>query len=245
MRFLLSMVVVLGVLCVQSVASAADGERIVRFYGGEVVRAELKPGDGGIEILNVDKYAPPSRVTTDLGVAVVSVRMDKGRTLSSYDYSLVNGRKDVFPCVAIMNSVGEYDDSFRKLTKTKPNQFFNLLFRVEMPGHKKKPRYIFRFNLRRGKKRDPILTFVDLGKFPFTKTSKIPLDGMLGVIPDCMKPKPKPKPKPVVKPVVVPPKAGGEAVKSDPKKKVDPKAAKPAAKKAPAKKTPAPKAPKK
>ena len=194
MRFLFTTLLVLGVWSVSNASMAADDdERIVRFYGGEVVRAELKPGDGGIKIVNVDKYAPRSRVTSDVGVAVVTVRMDKGRTLSLYDYSLVNGSKNVFPCVAIMNSVGEYDDSFREFTKTKPNELYNLLFKVEMPGYKKKPRYILRFNLRRGQKRDPKLSFVVLGKFPFTKTSKIPLEGMLGVIPERLKSKPKPK----------------------------------------------------
>ena len=86
-----------------------------------------------------------------------------------------------------------------------------------MPGYKQKPRYILRFNLRRGQKRDPELSFVVIGKFPFTKTSKIPLDGMLGVIPECMKTKPKPKPKPT--PVVVPSKAEDKAAKPDQKKK--------------------------
>jgi hypothetical protein len=192
MRFLLTMLVVLGVACVQNTSIATDdGERSVRFYGGEVVRAELKPGDDYIEIVGVDKYAPPSRVTSDVGLAVVSVRMDKGRSLSVYDYSLVNARKDVFPCIAIMNSVEEYDASLRNIKDIQPNQLYNLLFKIEMPLPGKKPRFLLRFNLRRGVKRDPMLTFVNLGKFPFTKTSKIPLDGMLGVIPECMKPKPK------------------------------------------------------
>lgn len=236
MRFLFTMFVLMGVACVQNTSKAADkGERIVRFYGGEVVRAELKPDDSSIEIVGVDKYAPRSRVTSDVGFAVVSVRMDKGRKLSVYDYALVNARKDVFPCVAIMNSAGEYDASLRNAMETKPNKVYNLLFKVEMPGYHQKSRYTLRFNLRKCPKRDPMLTFVNLGEFPFTKNSKIPLNGMLGVIPECMKPKPKPKP--VAKPVE-PIKADDKTAKPDAKKATDKKDVKKNAKTAPAKKTP-------
>jgi hypothetical protein len=225
--------VLIFIACRQNPLMAGDDQRIVRFYGGEVVRAEIKPDDGSVKVVNVNKFAPRSRVTSDVGYAVVTVRMDKGRSLGIYDYSLVNSRRDAFPCIAIMNSVEEFDASLRELKKTKPNKFYTLLFKVEMPLPNQKPEYLLRFNLIRGKNRDPRLHFVDVGKHPFTKTSKIPLEGMLGVVPDWPKPKPKPPPKPVEKPK---PAADAKAKKSADKAAQKKSAAKKeASKKAPAK----------
>ena len=217
-----------------------EDSRMVRFYAGEILRAEIKPDDDSIKVVNVNKFAPRSRVTADVGYAVVTVRLDKGRSLGIYDYSLVNSRRDVFPCVAIMNSFEEFDASLRELKTTKPNKYYNLLFRIEMPPPGMKPDFTLRFNLIRGKGRDPLLRFVDVGKHPFTKTSKIPLEGMLGVVPNWPKPKPKPKPKPVAKSVPADKKAAGKGKKGESAKKTPPKkpAKKPASKKtAPPKKT--------
>ena len=201
-----------------------DEPRMVRFYAGEVLRAELKPDDDSIKIVNVNKFAPRSRVTADVGYAIVTVRPDKGRSLGIYDYSLVNSRKDVFPCVAIMNSFGEFDASLRELIKTKPNELYNLLFRIEMPSPPMTNLdFTLRFNLIPGKGRDPVLHFVNVGHHPFTKTSRIPLDGMLGVVPNWPKPKHKPKPKTIAKTAMAGKKKAGKNKKTiTPAKKTAP-----------------------
>ncbi|NOY75666.1 MAG: hypothetical protein GXP32_07720 [Kiritimatiellaeota bacterium] len=224
--------------CLPAALMGGDDQRIVRFYAGEVLRAELKPDDGTVKIVNVNKFAPRSRVTVDVGYAVVTVRPDKGRSLGIYDYSLVNRRRTAFPCVAITNEFGEYDASLRELQETKPNKLYNFLFRVEMPRPNEKPEYTLRFNLVKGKNRDPRLLFVDVTGHPYTKISKIPLEGMLGVVPDWPKPKPVEKPEPPKKKdgkTAAPAKKGAGTSKTKPKpvgKKTQPKKKKTVAKKA-------------
>ena len=80
-----------------------------RFYAGEVLRAEVQPDSASmpVTVSNVSQYEPKSRLTADVGYALVTVKLDHGRSLGMYDYSLVNSRKRVFPCIALMDGVGE------------------------------------------------------------------------------------------------------------------------------------------
>lgn len=197
----------------------------MRFYAGDILRAEVQQDNGTLQINNVSEYEPPSRITSDVGYAAITVRPDSGRSLGMYDYSLVNGGK-IYPCVALMNTDGDFDGSLWEIKKTKASRKYTMLFKVQLPPMGK-PKYALRFNLLKGKWKDIPVPFVYVKDKPFTNLKDIPANGMLGV--DPYKPKPQAVP-------AAPPAAGDQgkageakpdaAKKEEPKKPVDKDAAK-------------------
>lgn len=175
-----------------------------RFYGGEILRAEVKPDDASSPIIidNISPYEPKSRITSDVGYALLTVRMDPGRSLGMYDYSLVT-TKNNFPCVALMDTDGSFDGGKWEIKKTKPSRKYTMLFKIQMPP-RGKPKFNLRFNLLKNKWNDIPLPFVNVKNKPFTPVKDIPATGMLGE--DPYKPKPT---------EAVPP--GGNKAKDKPK----------------------------
>ncbi|MBN1865293.1 MAG: hypothetical protein JW808_10365 [Victivallales bacterium] len=178
----------LTVLLSPSLFGADDPALSRRFYAGDILRAEVRPEDYSdpVVIKNVSPYKPASRITTEVGYALLTVRLDAGRSLGIYDYSLFDGRA-VFPCVALMDDNGEFDASLWEIKDTKPDKMYSMLFKVQIPVMGI-PKYSLRFNLLQGKWQDVNLPFVNVKDMPFTAVKDIPQAGMLGV--DPYKPKP-------------------------------------------------------
>ena len=173
--------------------SAEDEPTSKRFYAGTVLRAEVQPDnpDMPIVIKNISEFEPASRVTADIGYALVTVNLDPGRSLGLYDYSLVDKQKKEYPCVAIADRENDYDRSEWEFAKTKPANKYSMLFKVQLPPTGK-PSYNLHFNLIKDKVEDIPLTFINVREKSFTRYKDIPPEGMLGIDPN--------KPKPVSEP---------------------------------------------
>jgi len=184
-------------LFVYSTAIYADNSTSKRFYGGVILRAEIRPDnpDAPIVILNVNEFKPKSKVLTNLGYAIITVNMDSGRSLGLYDYTLVDGNKE-FPIVAFLNKNQEYDAGEWVIKKTKSNKKYSMLFKIPLLSTKNQT-YKLRFKLLKNKVKDLPIKFINLKSNPFTSLEKIPAEGMVGVDPH--------KPKPVVIPKVAVP----------------------------------------
>lgn len=181
-------------LFVYSTAIYAEESTSKRFYGGVILRAEVRPDnpDAPIAILNVDEFEPKSKVVSNLGYAILTVNMDSGRSLGLYDYTLIDGNRE-YPIVAFLNSNREYDAGEWEIKKTKSNKKYSMLFKIPIQSTKDKT-YKLRFKLLKSKVKDLKIKFINLKSNPFTSLKKIPSEGMVGVDPH--------KPKPVVVPEV-------------------------------------------
>lgn len=171
----------------------AEGEaqdKTMRFYAGEILRAEIQKDNGKVQINNINEYEPPSKIKENVGYALVTVLPDSGRSLGIYDYSLVQG-DDVFPCVALMDNNGDFDASLWEIEKIKSGRKYTMLFKVQLPP-KGKPDYNLRFNLLNAKWRDLPVPFTYVKTKPFTDLKEVPVTGMLGVDPYKIEPKVEP-----------------------------------------------------
>ncbi|HBC85878.1 MAG TPA: hypothetical protein DCZ94_02880 [Lentisphaeria bacterium] len=175
-------------LMTASALLAQDAERkkqtSVRFHSGSVLAAEILPDNPEIPIIvkRVSPLEPPSRITSDVAYAAVTVKLDPGRSLSVYDYVLVNKRKDEFKCIGIREEEGDYDYEKWEFDTTRADKLYTLLFKVQLPSFNEGMSYSLRFALNKSKVEELSLPFVKIGG-PFTSPSKIPAEGMLGIDP--------------------------------------------------------------
>ena len=85
------------------------------------------------KIEKVCKYDPPSKITERVAYAMITLSLDRGRTIGIYDYSLTttkNGEK--YPCIAIKAGTAPFDATWR-IKKTDPDKKYTLLFKVSKP----------------------------------------------------------------------------------------------------------------
>lgn len=204
-------------LLTSQAVSAEDNATSKRFYAGTVLRAEVQPDnpDMPIVIKNISEFEPESRITADVGYAIVTVNLDPGRSLGIYDYSLVDKQKKEFPCVAVADRENDFDRSEWEFSKTKPNNKYSMLFKVQLPPTGK-PQYSLHFNLIKDNVDDIPLPFINIGDKSFTKYKDIPPEGILGIDPN--KPQPIPGPEPETKK----PDAVTDTVKPAEEKKPEP-----------------------
>lgn len=155
-------------LIVQADASA------LRFRLGWVLCAQMSRQE--VKIAKWNKLAFTNNYTSKV-YAVVTVRMDKKRTLSIHDFSLVQGF-DKFPCVAIREGSGDFVYQNKEL-KTSPDKLYSMLFMLEIPDFKddKKLEYKLAYNLFKTEDGDLTLEFKNLGSGSFTPVDKIPVRG--------------------------------------------------------------------
>ncbi len=169
----------------------------LRFHGGTVLSAEFMPeGFLNPTVLNVSRFEPPSRITSDIAYATVIVKLDSGRSLSIYDYTLINRRKDEFKCIGVREGDGPYDAERWEIPDTKPDRLYSLLFKVQLPAFNDRNEYTLRYMLNKSKPEDLLIPFVKINR-AFTLASKIPAEGIIGI--DSEPPPPPPKPAEEVK----------------------------------------------
>ncbi len=183
MKILFCLLAALAASMAPLLTAADDASLSRRFYAGDILRAEVQPDNPSSPVLikNENPYKPASRITTEVGFALLTVRLDPGRSIGIYDYSLFDGRT-VFPCVALMDDKGEFDASLWEIKDTKPNNKYSMLFKVQIPV-RGSPQYALQFNLLQSKWQDINLPFVNVRSSPFTSVKDIPEVGMLGVDP--------------------------------------------------------------
>jgi len=168
-------------------AGGTPGTRFVRFYAGDVFIAEIMPANSlfAPKIVNVPKYYDLPDFGSDTGYAVVVVKLDKGRSISSLDYVLSDGSAE-YPCLAVSDADGVYDVSAWEKKKNDAGKKYSMLFKVRLPNSGK-PQYRLKFKLRPTAVLEPNLRFVNVGDKPFTPLSKVPDAGMLGADPSIKK----------------------------------------------------------
>jgi hypothetical protein len=157
----------------------------MRFRSGKILSAEILTGENLFipVIKNVHKYEPPSRVTSDIAWAVVTVSLDVGRSISRYDYVLSGWDEQEYPCVAMSDGDSDFDSSKWLFENLGQNNRITLLFKVQMPPVRRELTYKLIFKLL-NEKQNYSLHFVNMGPSIFTKPSTIPDSGILGVSPD-------------------------------------------------------------
>lgn len=155
--------------------------RIMRFHSGLVLSAELLPENTAfpVKVANVSPFEPASRVNSDVAYASLVVKLDPGRSISVYDYSLLNNRKMEFKCIGVRESDDAFDANKWELASTSPEKLYTLLFKVELPPSNEDCEYVLHFNLNKSKSEDISIPFVKINR-PFTSPSKIPGDGIIG-----------------------------------------------------------------
>ncbi|HBC89596.1 MAG TPA: hypothetical protein DCZ94_21880 [Lentisphaeria bacterium] len=153
----------------------------VRFHSGTILAAEIMPDNPSspVVVKNVSPYEPLSRMTSDVAYVAVTVKLDSGRTLSIYDYVLVNKKKDEFKCIAVREGDNDYDYNKWELLNTAPDRIYTLLFKVQLPAFNEKLEFVLRFTLGKNKSDELLVPLVKVDG-PFTSPSKIPPEGALG-----------------------------------------------------------------
>ncbi|MCX6986322.1 MAG: hypothetical protein NT118_16480 [Lentisphaerae bacterium] len=154
----------------------------LRFHSGIVLSAELLPENQAIpvKVINVSPFEPASKITSDAGYAAVVVKLDQGRSISVYDYSLVNDRKTEFKCIGVREGEDLFDANKWELANTSPDKLYTLLFKVELPKSSENCEYVLHFNLNKNISEDVLIPFVLIDRV-FTPTVKIPADGTIGI----------------------------------------------------------------
>jgi hypothetical protein len=166
-------------------SQAADAEkkktRAMRFHSGMILFAELLPENPAIPVtvMNVSPFEPASKVISNAAYASVVVKLDPGRSISVYDYSLLNSRKIEFKCIGVREGEDAFDANKWELASSSPDKLYTLLFRVELPQPGENCEYVLHFNLNRSRPEDVLLPFVKIDR-AFTPSSKIPVDGIIG-----------------------------------------------------------------
>jgi hypothetical protein len=153
----------------------------LRFHSGTILSAELLPENPAVPVtvMNVSPFEPASKVTSNAAYASVVVKADPSRSISVYDYSLLNSRKTEFKCIGVREGEDAFDANKWELANTSPDKLYTLLFRVELPQPGENCEYVLHFNLNKNKPEDVLLPFVKIDR-PFTPSSKIPVDGIIG-----------------------------------------------------------------
>ncbi len=157
-----------------SLSSRAD---VRRFRLGEILSAQMSKRM--VTVANWNKLAFPIKYNSKI-YAVVVVKLDKGRSLSIYDYSLKHAY-DIFPCVAIRQGSGSFDGNIWQIDKNSKNELYSMLFIVNIPSYSSsaKLNYTLIYNLSKSGIIKTDLNFENLYYSSFTAINSIPKTGLL------------------------------------------------------------------
>ena len=159
----------------------ADDETSRRFCLGWIVSAEIsyKP----VSVWNQDTHAFSDKFK-EMAYAVVAVKLDRDRTLSIYDFSLVVDDTK-FPCVALRKGISDFNASTWQFTDTIAEEVYSILFIVDYPdlNSAKKIKLKLVYNLSKTSSVDYLIPFKNLNSGDFTPATNIPSEGILEVEP--------------------------------------------------------------
>jgi hypothetical protein len=148
-----------------------------RFRLGEILCAQMSKRM--ISVANWNKLAFPANYNSK-AYAVVVVKLDKGRSLSIYDYCLKQGY-DKYPCVAIRKGDGRFDATNWKIDNASSDTLYSMLFIVNIPGYSSSSKldYTLFYNLNNSGMIKTVLNFKNLYYSSFTAVNSIPQAGLL------------------------------------------------------------------
>lgn len=162
------------------------GPSRMRCRSGWVLVAELAPQQLGemIEMVNLNPGDEPAELGAKAGYALVTLKLDAGRSFSRMDMVLESEGKAVFPCLAIrVDDSTPFDAGSGQVSADNPFRYCQLLFAMPMPDDEV-PHLGLRFKLFEEGMTAPILPFRRVANFSeFTKLAAISGEGLLGVNP--------------------------------------------------------------
>lgn len=175
-KFLFSSILMLLFACV---VAADEDTTARRFCLGWIVSAEIssKP----VSVWNRNPYAFSDKFKNK-AYAVVAVKLDRDRTLSIYDFSLI-ADDSKFPCVALRKGISDFDASNWQYTDTLAEEVYTMLFIVEYPDlySTSKIKLKLVYNLSKTNSVDYLIPFKNLNSGDFTPATNIPSEGILEV----------------------------------------------------------------
>lgn len=148
-----------------------------RFHFGRIGCSEISTAS--VKILNEDKFAFPAQYTKP-AYAVLVCRLDPGRSLSIYDFSLADSL-NTYPCIALREGTGDFNAKNWKIEKTSPDAWYTMLFRIDAPrvDKGKVVDLTLEYNYSSRISTKLKVPFRFLGPDQFTAVSKINESGML------------------------------------------------------------------
>lgn len=151
--------------------ATAAGAPPVRFRLGWLISSEISSQP--VTVLNQVPYAfeEPSR---NKAYAIVSVKLDSGRTLSIYDFSLVVNEKK-YACVALRTGIGDFNAANWQTQDTSPKDIYSMLFIVDYPDleYAKDIKLNLRYNLAKNQVVEYSIPFKNLNNGDFTPVSTL------------------------------------------------------------------------
>lgn len=154
--------------------------RTDRFRSGTVFSAEISTNKPQIADEAVYAYAAFAKSAW----AELIVRFDRGRSISVYDYTLVNPAGKEYPCYAMAEGEAFYTaKDWIYPEGLDPFKYYRLLFYIEDPGPTgdMDPAYELRFKLFSTSVPAPVIPFRNMADKPFTPAGKVPRTGLLGL----------------------------------------------------------------
>ncbi|MHB9138552.1 MAG: hypothetical protein ACYC4Q_04025 [Victivallaceae bacterium] len=151
--------------------ATAAGDTQVRFHLGWVISSEISRRQ--VTVLNQMPYAfeEPSR---NKAYAIVSVKLDSGRTLSIYDFSLIINEKK-YPCVALRTGISDFNAANWQIQDTSPKEIYSMLFIVDYPDleYARDIKLNFRYNLAKNQAIECLIPFKNLNSGDFTPVTTL------------------------------------------------------------------------
>lgn len=157
-----------------SVVTADEGTSR-RFCLGWILSAEIST-----KSVNVLKQEPNAfgEKFKNKAYAVVAVKLDRDRTLSIYDFSVVVDDKK-FPCVALRKGISDFNAAAWQITDTLAEEIYSMLFIVEFPDSTKNIKLKLAYNLSKTNQIVYLIPFKNLNSGDFTLVTNIPAEGIL------------------------------------------------------------------
>ena len=109
---------------------AAQGTIQSRYiHSGRIVGANIQKSPP--KVINISPYEPPSTLKGPIAYASVTLLLDDGRSLGTYDYVLKDSSgKKTYSCMAIAVGKSPFDAHKWRILKISPKIRYTLLFKV-------------------------------------------------------------------------------------------------------------------
>jgi hypothetical protein len=149
-----------------------------RFRYGTVLAAQMSKRMVAVSNLNSYDTSVLKHIDSKIYAEVV-VRLDKGRSLSVFDFSLKKN-SSIYSCIAIREGNGDFNATKKTLTAA-DDKLYTLLFIVDIPEYSSSSElyYTLRFNLSNSGMVDTPLHFQNLYYSSFSGLDSIGKNGIL------------------------------------------------------------------
>ena len=157
-------------------AGVLDAETVL-FRGGDVLAAELSRQNPKVA------NPPAAEISQATVYALVTVRLQAGRTISTEDYSL-SALGGTYRCIAIREDNGPFDAERWHWYSASPQKKYGMLFAMQIPAKQnyRDARFALVCNAP-GKWTRTELIFTDRGSGAFTSAGSIPQNGKFPATP--------------------------------------------------------------